>query len=209
MAPTAPAAPARTMATAARVGRSAGGARTACAGHRSAGRSGSGDPAGERADPAVAAKVAARARVLTKWASNCAIAWLQRSKDGRERMTYETVEAKAGPTLYVSAAATVASLALAIVYLISYFGVGLQSPLLRQIGAGSLIGLVLMAPIALATSLLVRCRACDRLLIPLVYNGKSFFTSRLADRLGHRRTAVMILFRRRAPCPHCLAEAEV
>jgi hypothetical protein len=124
-------------------------------------------------------------------------------------MTYETVEAKAGPTLYVAAAATVASLGLAMVFLISYLAAGLQSPLLHELGAASLIGLVVLGPIALVTSLMVRCRACDKLIIPLVYNGKSFFTSRSPTAWAIGRTAVTILLRRRAPCPHCLAETEV
>jgi hypothetical protein len=138
----------------------------------------------------------------------CVVAEVQ--PDGRERMTYETAEAnKAGPTLYVAAATTVTSLALAFAYLISYFGAALQAPVLREMGAGSLIGLIVVAPIALATSLMVRCRACDRLLIPLIYNGKSFFTSRSPTAWAIGRTAVTILLHRRAPCPHCLAEAEV
>jgi hypothetical protein len=128
---------------------------------------------------------------------------------GRERMTYHTAATKAGPALYVAAASAVASLVFAVIYLICYVcsarGVAVAGPL----GSASLIGLVIGAPIALVTSLIVRCHACDRLLIPLLFDGKSFFASKSPSAWAIGKTAFMVVLHRRAPCPHCGAEAEV
>ena len=124
-------------------------------------------------------------------------------------MTYHTAATKAGPALFVAAASAVASLAFAIVFLVSYLCSSLGIPLVQQLGSASLIGLVIAAPIALVTSLMVRCQACSRLLIPLVYDGKSFFASKSPNAWVIGKTAVLVVLHRRAPCPHCGAEAEV
>jgi hypothetical protein len=124
-------------------------------------------------------------------------------------MTYHSKASKAGPALYVAAASSVASLVFALLYLITYLCGSLGIALLREVGSASLIGLVIAAPIALATSLIVRCHTCDRLLIPLVYDGKSFFSSKSPSAWVIGKTAFMVLLHRRAPCPHCGAEAEV
>jgi hypothetical protein len=78
-----------------------------------------------------------------------------------------------------------------------------------EVGSVSLIGLVIAAPIALVTSLIVRCHTCDRLLIPLLFDGKSFFASKSPSAFAIGKTAFMVVLHRRAPCPHCGAEAEV
>ena len=124
-------------------------------------------------------------------------------------MTYQTSATKAGPALYVAAAAAVASLAFAILYLVSYLCSSLGIALVRDIGSVSLIGLIVAAPVALATSLIARCHSCDRLLIPLLYDGKSFFSSRSPNAWVIGKTAFMVVLQRHAPCPHCGAEAEV
>jgi hypothetical protein len=128
---------------------------------------------------------------------------------GRERMTYHTAATKAGPALYVAAASAVASLVFAVLYLISYLCSSLGIALVGEMGSVSLIGLVIAAPVAVVTSLIVRCHTCDRLLIPLVYDGKSFFTSKSPNAWVIGKTAFMVVLHRRAPCPHCGAEAEV
>lgn len=129
--------------------------------------------------------------------------------NGRERMTYHAATSKTGPALYVAAASSVASLVFALVYLATFLCNSLGIVLLREVGSASLIGLVVAAPIALATSLIVRCHTCDRLLIPLVYDGKSFFAAKSPNAWVIGKTAFAVLLRRRAPCPHCGAEAEV
>lgn len=128
---------------------------------------------------------------------------------GRERMTYHTAATKAGPALYLAAASAVVSLVFAVLYLVSYLCSSLGIALLGEMGSISLIGLIIAAPIALVTSLIVRCHACDRLLIPLVWDGKSFFASKSPNAWVIGKTAFMVVFHRRAPCPHCGAEAEV
>jgi hypothetical protein len=124
-------------------------------------------------------------------------------------MTYQATVTKAGPALYVAAASSVASLALAILYLASYLCSSFGIALVRDVGSVSLVGLVIAVPVALATSLIVRCHTCDRLLIPLVYDGKSFFASGSPNAWVIGKTAFMVVLQRRAPCPHCGAEAEV
>jgi hypothetical protein len=124
-------------------------------------------------------------------------------------MTYQAAVTKSGPALYVAAASAVASLALAILYLASYLCSSFGIALVREIGSVSLIGLVIAVPVALASSLIVRCHTCDRLLIPLLYDGKSFFASRSPNAWVIGKTAFMVVLQRRAPCPHCGAEAEV
>jgi len=124
-------------------------------------------------------------------------------------MTYHTAESKAGPALFVAAASAVASSVFATLYLVSFLCSGLGLAFIREVGSVSLVGLIVTAPIALATSLMVRCQTCDRLLIPLVYDGKSFFSSRSPNASVIAKTAFMVVLRRRAPCPHCGAEAEV
>ncbi len=128
---------------------------------------------------------------------------------GRERMTYHTAATKAGPALYVAAASAVASLVFALLYLICYLSSGLGMALTGAVGSVSLIGLVIAAPVALVTSLMVRCQACDRLLIPMLFDGKSFFASKSPGAWTIGKTAFMVVLHRRAPCPHCGAEAEV
>jgi hypothetical protein len=127
----------------------------------------------------------------------------------RQPMTYHTAATKAGPALYVAAASAVASLAFAVLYVISYLCSSLGMALLREMGSVSLIGLAIAVPVALITSLIVRCHTCDRLLIPLVFDGKSFFASRSPNAWVIGKTAFMVVLHRRAPCPHCGAEAEV
>ena len=124
-------------------------------------------------------------------------------------MTYQPAASKTGPALYIAAASSVASLVFALLYLATYLCSGLGIALLREMGSASLIGLVIAAPVALATSLIVRCHTCDRLLIPLVYDGKSFFSSKSPNAWVIGKTAFMVLLHRRAPCPHCGAGAEV
>jgi hypothetical protein len=124
-------------------------------------------------------------------------------------MTYHAAEAKAGPALFVAAASALASWMFAALYLISFLCSGLAIPLLGELGSVSLIGLVLTAPIALATSLMVRCQTCERLLIPLVYDGKSLFSPRSPNAWVIAKTAFTVVLHRRASCPHCGAEAEV
>jgi hypothetical protein len=124
-------------------------------------------------------------------------------------MTYHTAASKTGPTLFIAAASSVASFVFVLLYLITFLFSSLEIALLRDLGSASLVGLVVAAPIALATSLIVRCRTCDRLLIPLVYDGKSFFSPKSPNAWVIGKTAVMVLLHRRAPCPHCGAEAEV
>jgi hypothetical protein len=128
---------------------------------------------------------------------------------GRERMTYHTAATKAGPALYVAAASAVASLVFTILYLVSYLSSAMGNALLGEMGRISLIGLIIAAPVALVTSLIVRCHTCDRLLIPLVFDGKSFFASKSPNAWVIGKTAFLVVFQRRAPCPHCGAEAEV
>jgi hypothetical protein len=124
-------------------------------------------------------------------------------------MTYHAAETKAGPALFVAAASAVASSLFATLYLVSFLCSGLGVALIRDVGSVSLIGLIVAAPIALATSLMVRCTACDRLLIPLVYNGKSSSSLRSPNAWVIAKTAFMVVLHRRAPCPHCGTEAEV
>jgi hypothetical protein len=128
---------------------------------------------------------------------------------GRERMTYHTAATKAGPALYVAAASAVAGLIFAILYVISYLGSVLGNVMLVEVGKVSLIGLIISVPVALITSLIVRCHTCDRLLIPLLFDGKSFFASKSPNAWVIGKTAFMVVFRGRAPCPHCGAEAQV
>ncbi len=123
-------------------------------------------------------------------------------------MTDHTVGAKAGPALYGAAASALAAAAFAGLYLMALCCSGLGLGFVRDLGSISLIGLVVAAPIAVAISLMVRCQTCERLLIPLVYDGKSF-SSKSPSALMIGKTALMIVLHRRAPCPHCGAEAEV
>jgi hypothetical protein len=120
-------------------------------------------------------------------------------------MTYHAAETKAGPALFVAAASAVASSVFATLYLVSFLCSGLGVALIRDVGSVSLIGLIVAAPIAL----MVRCTACDRLLIPLVYNGKSSSSLRSPNAWVIAKTAFMVVLHRRAPCPHCGTEAEV
>ncbi len=124
-------------------------------------------------------------------------------------MTYHTAASKTGPALFIAAASSVASLVFALIYLITFLCSSLGIVLLRELGSASLVGLLIAAPIALATSLIVRCHTCDRLLIPLVYDGKSFFASKSPNAWVIGKTAFTVLLHRRAPCPHCGAEAGV
>lgn len=123
-------------------------------------------------------------------------------------MTYQAAEAKAGPALFVAAASAVASWVFATLYLIAFLCSGLGIALLEELGSVSLIALVVTAPIALATSLMVRCHSCERLLIPLVYDGK-FFSPQSPNAWVIAKTAFMVVLHRRAPCPHCGADAKV
>lgn len=124
-------------------------------------------------------------------------------------MAYHTAETKAGPSLFVAAVSAVAAAVFAALYLVSFLLSGLGVALVREVGSVSLIGLIIAVPIALATSLIVRCQACDGLLIPLMYNGKSSSSHRSPNAWVIAKTAFMVVLHRRAPCPHCGAEAEV
>jgi hypothetical protein len=124
-------------------------------------------------------------------------------------MTYPATQAKAGPALYIAAVATVAAALFAAAWLVSLLFAGLDLGAVRALGAVSIAGLIVAAPVAIAASLLVRCRACERLLLPLVYDGKSLFAARSPSAVAIVRTALGVALHRRAACPHCGAEAQV
>ncbi len=124
-------------------------------------------------------------------------------------MAYQAAHYRSGPTLYLTAFATVASVLLAVTFLATVLLGGFHSPTIRALGSFSVVALLVAAPIAIAASLLVRCPACDRLLIPLVYDGKTLFAPGGPTAWAIGATAVSVVFRRRASCPHCHAETHV
>jgi hypothetical protein len=124
-------------------------------------------------------------------------------------MTDHAVRTKAGPTLYAAAASAVASGVFAALFLVSVVFARLGLGALRELGAISLVGFLIGAPVAVATSLLVRCRACDRLVIPLVYDGKSFLSRQTPTAWAIGKTALDVVLHRHGKCPHCGADAQV
>jgi hypothetical protein len=124
-------------------------------------------------------------------------------------MTDHAVETKAGPALYVAAASSVVSGLLATLFILSVVAAGLGLGALRELGSVGLIGFAIAAPVAIAASLMVHCRACGLLLIPLVFDGRSLFSAKSPSAWAIGRTAVTVVLRRRGTCPHCGAEARV
>ncbi len=124
-------------------------------------------------------------------------------------MTYHAADSRSGPALYVAAAATLVACSCAMIYLASVLFARLNLEPVRLIGVVSVWGLLIGGPIAIGTSLVLRCRACDRLLLPLVFDGKSLFTAKSPSAFAIIGTAVSIVAQRRAPCPHCGVEAQV
>ncbi|HLI66201.1 MAG TPA: hypothetical protein VKU90_07530 [Caulobacteraceae bacterium] len=124
-------------------------------------------------------------------------------------MAFEATQPKAGLLLFVSAASAIAAAAFATLFLLSVLLLGANIEPIRQMGAVSVVGLMVTAPLAVATSLFVRCHACDKLILPLLYDGKTLFASRSPSAFKIGRTALQVVLRRRAACPHCGAETEV
>jgi hypothetical protein len=124
-------------------------------------------------------------------------------------MTYHAADSRSGPALYVSAAATLIAGACALLYIASWLLIRINPDAVRTLGVVSITGLVIAAPVAIGTSLILRCRACDRLLLPLVYDGKSLFAAKSPSALAIFGAAIAIVARGRARCPHCGVEAHV
>jgi len=124
-------------------------------------------------------------------------------------MTYHAADSRSGPALYVSAAATLIAGACAFLYVASWLLIRINPDAVRMIGIVSLTGLLIAAPIAIATSLVLRCRACGLLLLPLVYDGKSLFAAKSPSALAIFGVAIAIVGRGHARCPHCGVEAHV
>jgi hypothetical protein len=124
-------------------------------------------------------------------------------------MTYHAADSRSGPVLYVAAATTLIAIGCSLLYLVSLLLTRLNLEIVRALGVLALDGLLVAAPVAVATSLILRCRACDRLLLPLVYDGKSLFSAKSPSAFAIVRVAIAIVTRRRAPCPHCGVEAQV
>jgi hypothetical protein len=124
-------------------------------------------------------------------------------------MTDHVADSRFGPLLYAAAAATLVACGCALVYLASVLCTPLHLEAIRLLGVVSVWGLLVAAPIAIGTSLVVRCRACDRLVLPLVYDGKSLFAAKSPSAFAIIGAAVSIVTQRRAPCPHCGVEAQV
>ena len=124
-------------------------------------------------------------------------------------MTYHAADSRSGPVLFISAAATLVAVVAAVGCLASFLLTLTQHPAIRALGGVSLAALLICGPVAIGTSLLLRCRACDKLLLPLVYDGKSLFAAKAPSAVAILATAMAIVTRRRAPCPHCGVEAHV
>jgi len=124
-------------------------------------------------------------------------------------MTDHAADSRSGPALYVAAAATLIAGAGAFLYLASWLLIRINPDAVRTLGVVSLAGLLIAAPVAIVTSLVLRCRACDRLLLPLVYDGKSLFAAKSPSALAIFAAAIAIVTRGRAHCPHCGVEAHV
>ena len=58
-------------------------------------------------------------------------------------------------------------------------------------------------------SFFVRCHSCDKLLVPLLYDGKTPFASAGPSAFAIGGAALGVVLRGRAACPHCGAEAQV
>jgi hypothetical protein len=124
-------------------------------------------------------------------------------------MTYHAADSRSGPVLYVAAAATLIACSSAMIYLASALLGRFDLEPVRLLGVVSVWGLLIGGPVAIVMSLVLRCRACDRLLLPLVYDGKSLFTAKSPSAFSILGVAVSIVTQRRAPCPHCGVEAQV
>jgi hypothetical protein len=124
-------------------------------------------------------------------------------------MTYHAAPYRSGPALYLTAFAATASIVLALGALTSVLCAGLHNPAVGAFGEVCMIGLLFAAPIAIVMSLVVRCHACNRLVIPLVYDGKTLFASGGPNAFAIGRVALAVVVRGHAACPHCGAEAQV
>jgi len=124
-------------------------------------------------------------------------------------MTYQATPYRSGVALYLTAFASVAAMVLALVFLGSVLLSAMHNPVIRDIGSISVVGLVVAGPVAIVMSLFLRCHACDKLLLPLVYNGKAMFASGGPSAFAIGRTAIGVAVQGHAPCPHCGAEAHV
>ena len=124
-------------------------------------------------------------------------------------MTYHAADSRSGPLLFITAAASLLALACALGAFTSVLLILGRVQTVRALGGFSLAGLLLSAPVAIGGSLMLRCRACDKLLLPLVYNGKSLFAAKSPSAFAILATAISVVMHRRAPCPHCGVEAQV
>jgi hypothetical protein len=124
-------------------------------------------------------------------------------------MTYHAADSRSGPALYAAAAATLIACSCAMIYLASALLGRLNLEPVRLLGVVSVWGLLIGGPIAVGASLVLRCRACDRLLLPLVYDGKSLFTAKSPSAFAILGVAVSIVAHRHARCPHCGVDAQV
>jgi len=124
-------------------------------------------------------------------------------------MTYPAAATHSGPALFVAASATIAGLVCCLVYLVSLLLTAAHLDAVHALGVVSVSGLFVAAPLAIATSLFLRCGACGRLLLPLIYDGKTLFAAKSPSAVAILGTAVAIVLRRRAACPHCGVEARV
>jgi len=124
-------------------------------------------------------------------------------------MTYQAAQSRSGPLLLIASLATLVAILCALTYVGSLLLTATHSEAARQLGVFSVAGLLITGPLALALSLVVRCRSCDHLLLPLVYDGKTWFGGKSPSAFAILGTAVGVVARRRAPCPHCGAEAQV
>lgn len=124
-------------------------------------------------------------------------------------MTYHAAPYRSGIPLYLTALMTVSSFAFALVFLATVLLSAMHNPMVREVGEIAVIGLVVAGPLAIAMSLFVRCHACDKLLMPLVYDGKTPFASHGPSAFAIGGAAFGIVMRGRAACPHCGTEAQV
>jgi len=124
-------------------------------------------------------------------------------------MTYHAAPYRSGLPLYLTALTTLASFVFALVFLASVLLSAMHNPVVREIGELAVIGLVVAGPLSVAMSFFVRCHACDKLLMPLLYDGKTPFASGGPSAFAIGGAAVSIVLHGHAGCPHCGAEAQV
>ena len=124
-------------------------------------------------------------------------------------MTDHAADSRSGPMLYVAAVATLVACISALVYLASVLCTPLNLEPVRHIGMISLWGLIIGGPVAIGSSLALHCRACGKLLLPLVYNGKSLFAAKSPSAFTIIGAALSIVTQRHTPCPHCGVDARV